>query len=1073
MSADFTIVISVRQGFGNEPGYLNSIEPDVPFVGPTKDFTFSCPNVNPNEAAVLMFQSRDVDSSRNIITINGSNVFGGIPVSPNKDTWNGNVMLIAAGILRASGNELHIEARNTSGGGGGDIDDFILDNVVVFFHCTRGCTGDPTSAAEIKAALDAVGHVSLNSRVVYEITESIVLPDNCVVDGNGAEIRCTGGNYPAFVIKDLDFARINNLYITRPGFGTIFGAGAEIGDGVAAQNVKHLVLDGVRLKDHANGIALKDCVSPIPDVINAGTPCSTAYAYLVVAVADGLAFEIERPGATATGNATLTGVNYNTIQWADLLSIYTTIEYRIYRTAGGATQGLIGTVCEGVKMFNDKGIVATGSVPDSPRHSPMTNTTIVGVCGSTIRKYTVIAVIDGVRWAHYDIVTETAGHATLDESNYTIVSWPRLYGVEGFVTETYEIYRTQGGGSTGTSAGLLGTVSAASQFSDTGIVATTALPSIPPRTRNSRVTIANTTVRHSAATKLNSQYHLLISSTDYLAIENSHFGGDENGVGGAWLDGVKGRSRVFSVRWVGGSANYNGKSYSDGGAGDGADFFSGIHHLDVSGVEMLGNGGAALVSKTVGWWQAGGVGSPELGVPNTTRIRGVVAKGNFFGIALDNIEDDELVSGEDPLRGRVRDTLISDSFLEDNHEYGLKCNAQGVRISNTVIRGNKKENVWLGKQASSVTFDGVAFLGASSGNAAGFPHVTVDGEIVIKTLAADLALGATSFSIPNADNVPLSGRVSLGRLVAGVTPASTYESWDYTRVGTTITLAHEAPGEADADAVTIFNHNAGDGPNALDVGFSAGAKKIKFINCRFNGKELHGRVEVSLDGGMAALTTVTRNNIEIQDGADEIQIIDNEFRFVTSDPYCAPYVPYAAADGCFSARILLRHADAFHATPVNRYYGGIGSEYISLRQARTGGPGAIGLVKYRKETLLADTRTGWIPSFESSSVQTRASDGAVSISTKTTLLSITGTRAYTIAAGAYEGQQKTLDCTVAASTPIGTLTGTFIRGATAHTTITFAAVGQAVDLEYHATGGWRILRVRPDTATSLVFPVIA
>jgi hypothetical protein len=132
MSAEFTIVISKLEGFGNEPGYLKGLEPDVRSVLPTKDFTFPCPNVNPNEAAVLMFQSRDVDFSKNIITINKTAVVGGIPVSPNKDTWNGNVMLIAAGVLKAS-NELHIESRNDSGSGGGDIDDFILDNVVVMY----------------------------------------------------------------------------------------------------------------------------------------------------------------------------------------------------------------------------------------------------------------------------------------------------------------------------------------------------------------------------------------------------------------------------------------------------------------------------------------------------------------------------------------------------------------------------------------------------------------------------------------------------------------------------------------------------------------------------------------------------------------------------------------------------------------------------------------------------------------------------------------------------------------------------------------------------------------------------
>lgn len=131
MSADFTIVISVKHGFGDEPGYLNSLEP-VSSVLPTQDFTFPCPNVNPNAAAVLMFQSRDVDNNKNIITINDIPVAGGIPVSPNKDTWNGNVMLIAAGVLKAS-NELHIESRNDSGSGGGDIDDFILDNVVVMY----------------------------------------------------------------------------------------------------------------------------------------------------------------------------------------------------------------------------------------------------------------------------------------------------------------------------------------------------------------------------------------------------------------------------------------------------------------------------------------------------------------------------------------------------------------------------------------------------------------------------------------------------------------------------------------------------------------------------------------------------------------------------------------------------------------------------------------------------------------------------------------------------------------------------------------------------------------------------
>jgi hypothetical protein len=129
--ADFTVVF-VKEQFGNEPGSLKSIEPFVHFAGPKKDFTFSCPKVNSHEAAVLMFQSRAVTSTKNIITINGHE-FGGIPTSPNKDVWNANVLVIRNGILRPSGNVLHIESRNTSGGTDGNIDDFILDNVVVMY----------------------------------------------------------------------------------------------------------------------------------------------------------------------------------------------------------------------------------------------------------------------------------------------------------------------------------------------------------------------------------------------------------------------------------------------------------------------------------------------------------------------------------------------------------------------------------------------------------------------------------------------------------------------------------------------------------------------------------------------------------------------------------------------------------------------------------------------------------------------------------------------------------------------------------------------------------------------------
>jgi hypothetical protein len=63
---------------------LVDIEPDVPFVGAAKEYLFDCPQVNPAETAILLFQSRDVSHSRNILQINGRQVYGGLPVSPSR-----------------------------------------------------------------------------------------------------------------------------------------------------------------------------------------------------------------------------------------------------------------------------------------------------------------------------------------------------------------------------------------------------------------------------------------------------------------------------------------------------------------------------------------------------------------------------------------------------------------------------------------------------------------------------------------------------------------------------------------------------------------------------------------------------------------------------------------------------------------------------------------------------------------------------------------------------------------------------------------------------------------------------
>lgn len=135
MATDLTVIQPVRQHFGNNSNLFQDEEPSAPFVGASRDYSFDCPGVDPSVPAVLMFQSFEVNFRSNIMTINGNTIFGGIPVSTGRE-WNGNVMLITPNRLQETGNTLHIEARNLNGGTGGNLDDFILDNIVVLYKTT-------------------------------------------------------------------------------------------------------------------------------------------------------------------------------------------------------------------------------------------------------------------------------------------------------------------------------------------------------------------------------------------------------------------------------------------------------------------------------------------------------------------------------------------------------------------------------------------------------------------------------------------------------------------------------------------------------------------------------------------------------------------------------------------------------------------------------------------------------------------------------------------------------------------------------------------------------------------------
>jgi hypothetical protein len=124
---DYTVIIKASVHFGNEASSLPGF-----FVGKSDDFEFDCPGVDPSQEAVLTFQARQVDSAKNVFRINDNVVYGGLPGTA-PEGWSAQTLLVNPGTLKARNNVLHIESRTRDGQPSGDIDDFVIDNLVLFY----------------------------------------------------------------------------------------------------------------------------------------------------------------------------------------------------------------------------------------------------------------------------------------------------------------------------------------------------------------------------------------------------------------------------------------------------------------------------------------------------------------------------------------------------------------------------------------------------------------------------------------------------------------------------------------------------------------------------------------------------------------------------------------------------------------------------------------------------------------------------------------------------------------------------------------------------------------------------
>ena len=126
---------------------------------------------------------------------------------------------------------------------------------------------------------------------------------------------------------------------------------------------------------------------------------------------------------------------------------------------------------------------------------------------------------------------------------------------------------------------------------------------------------------------------------------------------------------------------------------------------------------------------------------------------------------------------------------------------------------------------------------------------------------------------------------------------------------------------------------------------------------------------------------------------------------------------------------------------------------------------------------VSQTGTGWAWVAIGLGIQGQLGDGLESVSAAgalrpdlfETLLSVTGTVAYTLPDGSRYGQRKRITCILAASTPVGTVTLSGAQAAygTEATTWVFTAAGQSVTFEWTSTG-WKLIAMQPAGSESLL-----
>ncbi len=268
------------------------------------------------------------------------------------------------------------------------IDDVTVTNAIITpgtegnYDVSAGCTNGFFDGFHVEtygiAGIDISGSsqswVNVNSSTVTDTTNvtSVVQIETSARAISLNNIAANSPNAPLNVINDLNNNAIPAAYTQKVSQYIIDSNAHVVADtsGLNAVNFFGGILPG--------SVKTTQLSTPsAPTVTPEGTTGGASYSYKIVAN-DNVSGTTPASGAgsTTTGNATLSSGNYNLITFNPVHGA--SGGYSVYRTVGGGTQGLIGTVgpsgctsgCVAIAtntayQFSDTGLSATGSAPST------------------------------------------------------------------------------------------------------------------------------------------------------------------------------------------------------------------------------------------------------------------------------------------------------------------------------------------------------------------------------------------------------------------------------------------------------------------------------------------------------------------------------------------------------------------------------------------------------------------------------------------------------------------------------------------------------------------------------------